>query len=39
VEGNTVECTVVEGPDSTKFLLTVTSVSGEQIYYKFEPTD
>jgi hypothetical protein len=39
VEGSTVNCTVVEGPDSRNFLITATSVNGDQIYYEYEPAD
>lgn len=35
--GNTVTCTVFTGPDTQDFLLTVTSVSGDKIDYKYEP--
>ncbi len=38
-EGKTVECTVVAGPESQDFLLTVESVHGEQILFRYEPAD
>jgi hypothetical protein len=33
--GNTVDCTVVSGPDTRSFTLTVTMVSGGSINYSF----
>ena len=36
-EGNTVDCTVVSGPDSRWFTLTVTRVSGGSIDYSYAP--
>jgi hypothetical protein len=35
--GNTVECTVVTGPDTASFVLTVTTVSGGSINYSYAP--
>jgi hypothetical protein len=35
--GNTVECTVVSGPDTKSFTLTVTTVSGGSINYSYAP--
>jgi hypothetical protein len=36
--GNTVDCTVVAGQESQDFTLTVTSVDGNQINFKYAPT-
>ena len=36
-EGNTVDCTVVFGPDTRSFTLTVTTVSGGSIDYSYAP--
>jgi hypothetical protein len=35
--GNTVDCTVVSGPDTRSFTLTVTTVSGGSINYSYAP--
>jgi hypothetical protein len=35
--GNTVECTVVTGPDTTSFILMVTTVEGDKINYSYTP--
>ena len=35
--GNTVDCTVVAGPESAAFVLTVTSVDGTNIDYSYAP--
>jgi Domain of unknown function (DUF4333) len=35
--GNTVDCTVVAGTDSSAFTLTVTTVEGSKINYRYEP--
>jgi hypothetical protein len=35
--GNTVDCTVVTGQDTTSFTLTVTTVSGGSINYSYAP--
>ncbi|MDT5236027.1 MAG: hypothetical protein QOF47_2014 [Mycobacterium sp.] len=35
--GNTVDCTVVSGQDTTSFTLTVTTVSGASINYSYAP--
>jgi hypothetical protein len=35
--GNTVECTVKTGANSTAFTLTVTTVEGSKINYRYEP--
>jgi hypothetical protein len=35
--GNTVECTVVTGPDTTSFILMVTMVEGDKINYSYTP--
>ncbi|MGE0219818.1 DUF4333 domain-containing protein [Mycolicibacterium sp.] len=35
--GNTVDCTVVVGPDSATFRLTVTEVDGDKIDYSYAP--
>jgi hypothetical protein len=35
--GNTVDCTVVSGPDIKSFILTVTTVSGGSINYSYVP--
>jgi Domain of unknown function (DUF4333) len=35
--GNTVECTVKTGANSTVFTLTVTTVKGSKINYRYEP--
>lgn len=36
--GNTVDCTVVAGVDTKAFRLTVTTVEGSKINYRYEPT-
>jgi len=36
--GNMVDCTVLTGPDSTSFTLTVTTVAGNKINYSYQPT-
>ena len=35
--GNTVECTIVAGPDIQTFTLTVSTVNGSKINYSYEP--
>jgi len=35
--GNTVDCTIVAGPETTSFTLTVDTVEGNTINYHFEP--
>ncbi len=35
--GNTVECTVVSGQDTSSFILTVTTVSGDSINFSYAP--
>jgi Domain of unknown function (DUF4333) len=35
--GNTVDCTIVAGADTTGFTLTVTTVEGSNINYRYEP--
>jgi Domain of unknown function (DUF4333) len=35
--GNTVDCTVVTGADTAAFTLTVTTVEGSKINYRYEP--
>ena len=35
--GNTVDCTVVTGPDTARFTLTVTTVTGGSIKYSYAP--
>jgi Domain of unknown function (DUF4333) len=35
--GNTVDCTVVVGTDTSTFRLTVTTVEGSKINYRYEP--
>ena len=35
--GKTVDCTVVAGPETTSFTLTVTTVEGSTINYSYEP--
>ena len=35
--GNTVDCTVVRGPETRAFTLTVTTVEGSKINYRYEP--
>ena len=35
--GNTVDCTVVSGPDTRSFTLTVTTVSSGNINYSYAP--
>jgi Domain of unknown function (DUF4333) len=35
--GNTVDCTVVAGADTSTFRLTVTTVEGSKINYRYEP--
>ena len=35
--GNTVECTVVSGPDTASFILMVTTVEGDKINYSYTP--
>jgi hypothetical protein len=35
--GNTVDCTVVAGTDTSPFTLTVTTVEGSKINYRYEP--
>jgi hypothetical protein len=35
--GNTVDCTVVTGPESAQFTLTVTTVTGGSIKYSYAP--
>jgi len=37
--GNTVTCTIVAGPDTQDFLVTVTTVDGDSIDYRYEPID
>jgi hypothetical protein len=34
--GNTVDCTVVAGADTSAFTLTVTTVEGSKINYRYE---
>jgi hypothetical protein len=36
VPGNTVDCTIMAGPETQDFLITVTSLDGNQINYEFE---
>ena len=35
--GNSVECTVVTGPDTVSFILMVTTVEGDKINYSYTP--
>ena len=35
--GNTVECTVVTGPDTASFILMVSTVEGDKINYSYTP--
>ena len=35
--GKTVDCTIVAGPETTPFTLTVTTVEGSTINYRYEP--
>ncbi len=35
--GNTVECTVVTGPDTASFILMVTTLEGDKINYSYTP--
>lgn len=35
--GNTVDCTIVAGADTAAFTLTVTTVQGSKINYRYEP--
>ena len=35
--GKTVDCTIVAGPETTSFTLTVTTVEGSTINYRYEP--
>jgi Domain of unknown function (DUF4333) len=35
--GNTVDCTIVAGPETTSFTLTVDTVEGSTINYHYEP--
>ncbi len=35
--GNTVDCTVVRGPETRAFTLTVTTVAGSKINYHYQP--
>jgi len=35
--GNSVECTVVTGPDTASFILMVTTVEGDKINYSYTP--
>ena len=35
--GNTVDCTVVSGADTAAFTLTVTTVEGSKINYRYAP--
>ena len=35
--GNTVDCTIVAGPETTSFTLTVDTVEGNTINYHYEP--
>ncbi len=37
--GNTVECTIVAGPETASFTLRVTTVSGGKINYSYEPRE
>ena len=35
--GNTIECNVVAGSEAQDFVLTVTSVDGDKINYRYDP--
>ena len=35
--GNTVDCTIIAGPVTQAFTLTVTTVNGSKINYSYEP--
>jgi Domain of unknown function (DUF4333) len=35
--GKTVDCTVVRGPESRAFTITVTTVAGSKVNYRYQP--
>lgn len=35
--GDTVDCTIVAGPETASFIVTVTTVEGDKINYSYEP--